>query len=103
MAGELTYWGQLPMAVAFGRIKLYGAKIFENICQAIAADLMSHGAQTAEDEWMQPFALIHDQALAIHSDGVTPDQFASALQSLPPWAAGLPLKAEAKSVPYYAK
>jgi DNA polymerase len=101
--GEITYWGQLPMSVAFGRIKLYGAKIFENVCQAIAADLMAHGARTAEAERMTPFALIHDQALAIHSDGVTPQQFASALQSLPPWAQGLPLKAEAKSVAYYAK
>jgi len=100
---ELVYWGQLPMSVAFGAVKLYGAKIFENVCQAIAADLMSHGAQTASSVWLPPFALIHDQALSIHYDGVTPDQFASALQSLPPWAHGLPLKAEAKSVPYYAK
>ena len=49
--GEITYWGQLPMSVAFGRIKLYGAKIFENVCQAIAADLMAHGARTAEAEF----------------------------------------------------
>jgi DNA polymerase len=100
---DVTYLGQLPMSVAFGRIKLYGAKIFENVCQAVAADLMSHGARVAEGKWMQPFALIHDQALAIHHDGVTPSDFASALQSLPPWAQGLPLKAEAKSVAYYAK
>lgn len=82
---------------------MYGAKLFENICQAVAADLMSYGAQRAEERWMAPFALIHDQALAIQQEGQTADQFAAALQELPPWAAGLPLKAEAKSVNYYSK
>lgn len=100
---ELTYCGQLPMSTQWGQIKLYGAKMFENICQAIAADLMSHGAREAESQWMVPFALIHDQALAIQQVGQTADQFASALTKLPPWAAGLPLKAEAKLVPYYSK
>ena len=100
---ELTYCGQLPMSTQWGQIKLYGAKLFENICQAVAADLMSYGAQKAEEQWMVPFALIHDQALAIQQVGQTADQFASALTKLPPWAAGLPLKAEAKLVPYYSK
>jgi DNA polymerase len=100
---QVVYQGQLPMSTQWGRIKLYGAKMFENICQAIAADLMSHGAREAESQWMVPFALIHDQALAMQMPGQTPDQFASALTKLPPWAAGLPLKAEAKLVPYYSK
>jgi hypothetical protein len=100
---QFTYYGQIPMSQQWGQIKLYGAKLFENICQAVAADLMSYGAQKAEDRWMAPFGLIHDQALAIQLEGQTADQFAAALQELPPWAAGLPLKAEAKSVDYYSK
>lgn len=103
LGSVITYHGQLVGTTTWGRVKLYGAKAFENVCQAIAADLMSHGARAAEDQWMPPFALIHDQALAIQADGQTPDQFASALNSLPSWASGLPLKAEAKSTPYYAK
>ena len=100
---SITYSGQIPMSTQWGRIKIYGAKLFENICQAVAADLMSHGARGAEAKWMLPFALIHDQALAMQMPGQTPDQFAAALTQLPPWAVGLPLKAEAKSVPYYSK
>ena len=99
----ISYFGQIPGTTSWGRVKLYGAKAFENVCQAIAADLMSHGAQNAEQLWMQPFALIHDQALAIQLDGQSPDQFAKALHQLPSWATGLPLKAEAKLTPYYAK
>lgn len=82
---------------------MYGAKAFENICQAVAADLMSYGARKAEEQWMIPFALIHDQALAMNDGDRSPGEFASALQQLPPWANGLPLKAEAKLADYYSK
>lgn len=101
--GECTYFGQIPGTSTWGSVKIYGAKIFENACQAVAADVMSAGARQAESCWMLPFALIHDQAMAIHMDGQSPDQFAAALTKLPPWATGLPLKAEAKIVPYYTK
>jgi hypothetical protein len=77
--------------------------LVSNCTQAFAADIMAYGARTAESQWLAPFALIHDQALALQLDGQTPQQFASALSTLPPWAQGFPLKAEAKSVPYYSK
>lgn len=102
-ATQFTYLGQIPMSQQWGRIKLYGAKAFENICQAVAADLMSYGARKAEEQWMIPFALIHDQALAMNDGDRSPGEFASALQQLPPWANGLPLKAEAKLADYYSK
>lgn len=100
---QVTYCGQLPMSVVWGRVKLYGGKIAENISQAVAADLMSHGARTAEARGMAPFALIHDQGLAVRVNGKTAAEFAEALADKPVWAKGLPLKVEAKVVPYYAK
>ena len=99
---QVTYWGQLPMSQQWGRIKLYGGKLAENICQATAADVMSRGARMAEVRGMAPFALIHDQALAVHK-GQTPEEFSAALTDLPDWARGLPLKAEAKVTPFYVK
>ena len=99
---QLTYWGQIPMSVMYGRIKLYGGKLAENASQAVAADVMAHGARTAEQRGMPPFALIHDQALAVRN-GHAPEEFAAALVDLPAWARGLPLKAEAKITPYYQK
>jgi DNA polymerase len=100
---QITYWGQIPSSTRWGRIKLYGAKAFENVCQAIAADVMSHGARKAESLWMLPFALIHDQGLALRLKGQTADQFSAALATLPAWAQGLPLKVESKIMPYYSK
>ena len=82
---------------------MYGAKMFENICQAIAADVMAHGAINAESKGMMPFALIHDQALAVQNSSQLPEDFAQALSEVPSWATGLPLKVEAKIVPYYSK
>lgn len=76
--------------------------LVSNCSQAVAADLMSHGARTAEERGMPPFALIHDQALALRQ-GRSPIEFAAALTDLPPWARTLPLKAEAKVAPYYQK
>jgi hypothetical protein len=52
---------------------------------------------------MRPFALIHDQGLAIRCDGKTAEEFAAALADVPAWAKGLPLKVEAKIVPFYSK
>jgi DNA polymerase len=100
---EVTYWGQLPMSTQWGRIKLYGAKAFENEVQAIAADLMSHGARVAEQRGMMPFALIHDQGLAMVRGERKTEDFSAALSDLPAWAKGLPLKTESKITPYYKK
>tara|TARA_R110000868_G_scaffold11798_5_gene57585 strand:+ start:2337 stop:4304 length:1968 start_codon:yes stop_codon:yes gene_type:complete len=100
---QITYWGQIPLSTQWGRIKLYGAKAFENICQAIAADIMSFGSRIAESRWILPFALIHDQGLAVKLAGQTAEGFSDALSTLPPWAHGLPLKVETKITPYYSK
>ena len=100
---QFTYWGAISGSTQWGRVKLYGAKLFENICQAIAADVMSHGARVAESRWMLPFALIHDQALAVSLPNQTAEDFANALASPPSWADGLPLKVEAHLAPYYSK
>jgi DNA polymerase len=100
---QITYWGQIPLSTQWGRIKLYGAKAFENICQAIAADIMAFGSRMAESKWMLPFALIHDQGLALKLSGQQAHDFSQALATLPQWANGLPLKVETKIAPYYSK
>lgn len=102
-ADGIAYWGAIAASTQWGRVKMYGAKMFENICQAIAADVMAHGAINAESKGMMPFALIHDQGLAIQDQDQKPEDFAKALSEVPRWATGLPLKVEAKIVPYYSK
>lgn len=100
---EITYWGQLFQSTQWGRVKLHGSKMLENEVQAIAADFMAHGAITAEKRGMAPFALIHDQALALREKGKTAEDFAAALGALPSWAPNFPLRVEAKVCNWYAK
>jgi len=100
---ELTYWGQLPLSQAWGRVKLYGGKLAENDTQATAADFMAHGAIVAESRGMEPFMLVHDQALALRDRGQTKEQFAAALGDLPAWATGFPMKVDVKIQPYFTK
>lgn len=99
----VTYHGQIPGKVFWGRVKMYGGKWVENIVQGIAADIMAHGAGNALRHRYDVFTLIHDQALGSHQLGQTADEFGKLLAELPAWAAGLPLKAEAKLCRFYAK
>lgn len=81
----------------------WGGVFFENSCQAVAADIMCHGAQNAEDAGYEICALIHDQALAYHREGQTAEEFVKLLTDLPEWAHGLPLAAEGALEPFYRK
>lgn len=104
-AGDISYWGQLPMKTTWGRVKLYGGKIVENITQGVAADLMALGAMRAEEHGYLPFSLIHDQALAERADPAlsTVEEFEEAMATVPPWGEGLPIEVEAKLSPFYTK
>ncbi len=100
---QITYWGQLPMSQAWGRVKLYGGKLAENEAQAIAADFMANGAINAERRGMPPFMLVHDQGLSLRTKGQSADEYSAALADLPAWAAGFPMKVESDVMPYFKK
>lgn len=100
---NITYWGQIPGSGQWGRIKLYGGKLAENETQATAADFMAHGAINAERKGMAPFMLVHDQGLALRTNGQTAKDFEAALGDMPAWARGFPMKVEAKITAYYKK
>lgn len=84
---------------------VWGGVWAENATQAVAADIMAHGAKQAEARGYQIATLIHDQALAYYdaSKGQTVEEFVQCLTTLPDWAAGLPLEAEGALVPFYRK
>lgn len=100
---QITYWGQIPGKSIWGRIKLYGGKIVENIVQATAADVMAAGGIEAERRGMEPFMLVHDEAEALNEINATPEEFDAALATLPKWADGFPVRVESKIMPYYKK
>ncbi len=100
---SITYYGRLPgNRNLWGRVSTYGGKLTENAAQGTAGDFMGHGLTTAHERDFDVLTIIHDQALAA-DDGREPEEFAAALTDLPSWAAGMPLKADCKRVPFYLK
>lgn len=100
---SITYWGELKPSTQWGRVKLYGGKLVENEDQATAADFMAHGAIVAESRGMPPFMLVHDQGVATCRGNQTAKDFEAALGTMPAWGKGMPLKVEAKILPYFKK
>lgn len=72
----------------------------ENICQAIANDLLREALRECEREDLEPFMMVHDEI-------VVPGKKVSALKKImqrtPWWAEGLPLKAEGEFRYCYGK
>jgi DNA polymerase bacteriophage-type len=83
--------------------KLYGGKIFENICQGVAADLLAYGMDQAQRDGYEIFATIHDQALAHVRDYQSVGEYVECLTKKPLWAKNFPLAAEGQETPYYTK
>lgn len=103
MREVVTFWGQLKGKTAWGRIPLSSNVACENVVQATAADLMANGAVQCERQGYRINALIHDEALAYHDEGQTPERFSQLLTTLPDWAKDIPMDAPGGLVPYYRK
>lgn len=97
----VTYWGKIK-GKTWGRISMWGGVWLENASQATAGDVLANGLANAERRGMKPFLPVHDQCLA-PAGATSIADFCAALTDLPPWAEGLPIKAEGKVAPYYAK
>jgi DNA polymerase len=105
MKDALTFYGQLPKTVNWGRVATHGGVLVENLCQGVCADFMAHGAINASRAGYEICALIHDEALAYYhpKKGQSLEEFVSLLTDLPSWAEGMPLKAEGDVVKFYKK
>ena len=98
---EIQFWGKSDGHWSWQ--STYGGKLLENLTQACAGDIMSHGALRAAELGYLIFMLVHDQALAELFEGGTIKEFCAALCTLPDWAKGLPLEAEGGVIPFYRK
>ena len=92
----------------FRVIVTHGAKLFENIVQAVCRDLLAEALLNVRERVPQaPVVLhVHDELVA-EVDRTTAkedyDQVFKAMTTLPKWAAGFPLEAEGKLTDRYCK
>lgn len=100
--GKITYLGKNQFTQKWERVGTYGGKIFENLCQAVAGDLLKH-AMVCADEYVDGTTSAdssYPTVLTVHDELVAevPDTSEYSVQGLgqilinnPPWASGLPL------------
>jgi len=89
--GEWTYGGKRP-------VKLYGAKVVENIVQALARDILAHQVLTLwQETGYRPSLLVHDEIVLVVPEGEADAALAKTLEIMRrpiPWWEELPLWAE---------
>lgn len=96
------FWGSNQVTRKWEKIKTYGAKLVENITQAVARDVLLYHFAAAE-EIGEIVLSVHDE-IVLESD---PNKSAKDLEEkmVAPlaWCKGLPLAAEVKESRYYRK
>lgn len=92
---KITYMGVNQYSRKWGRIDTYGGKLFENICQAVARDVMAHNMAAIEAAGYQIVLTVHDEIVAEAQDDpcYNPEHLAALLCAPPPWAPDMPLAA----------
>ncbi|HSV48331.1 MAG TPA: DNA polymerase I [Ramlibacter sp.] len=93
--GQISYMGVNQYTRQWNRLKTYGGKIFENVCQAVARDVMAHNMPAIEAAGYEIVLTVHDEVIteALDSPDFNPDHLGSLLAAVPPWATGMPLAA----------
>lgn len=101
----LSYWTVDGMTKQWVRRSNWGGGLVENICQAIARDIMVNAIIKLRLKGFTYLFNVHDELVAEHTNNTprTSAKFVSALLDLPSWADGLPVKAGVWRGPRFKK
>lgn len=110
-----TSWGESKAALSYmsvngisrkwERTHTYGGKIVENISQGGSRDIMANALLLAEEgSDYAPVLTVHDElGCEVDRNQGTLQDFENLMASVPPWAAGCPIEAEAERYRRYRK
>lgn len=93
--GSITYMGLNQYTRKWQRLSTYGGKLFENLCQKLARNVMAHNMPRIDDAGYSIRLTTHDEAIAYapDEDDFNADHLSSLLAHDLAWAKGLPLAA----------
>jgi DNA polymerase len=101
---SLTYMGVDPETKQWHRQYSYGGHLTENVVQAMARDLLAGAKLRVERAGYPPVLSAHDEVVCEVPEGEKDfDHFMSLVQTVPRWAAGMPLAADGWRGPRYRK
>ena len=91
----VDFLGVNSVTKQWGKQRLYGGLIVENIVQAVARDLLAEGMLRAEAKGYTPILSVHDEVVAEVATGFgSVEALEAILSALPDWATGCPVAAE---------
>ena len=96
----ITFMG-LTMAKKWERVETFGAKIAENLTQAVARDILCYAMQNLKDRFI--CGHVHDEMIIEAPKGTSLQEICDIMGQTPPWAKGLPLRADGYVTPFYKK
>ncbi len=93
--GAITYMGIDQFTRKWVRQHTHGGKLFENLCQAVARDIMAANMPLIEEAGYEIILTVHDEIISEAQDlpQFNPDHLASLLAANPSWAPDIPLAA----------
>ncbi|MCA8267420.1 DNA polymerase family A protein [Burkholderia vietnamiensis] len=103
--GEISYMGVNQYTRKWQRTKTYGGKIFENLCQAVARDVLFYNAPAVEAAGYDIVLSIHDELITEtpDTDDYSADELSRLIATAPAWTEGMPLAAAGFSAYRYKK
>lgn len=95
---QITFegWNTNPKAGPFGWIRMdtYGGKLFENVVQATARDILAHAAVNCEQRGYAVILRVHDELVTQVPEGTgSVEELEAICGELPEWAKGWPVRA----------
>jgi DNA polymerase len=93
--GKLTYMGVNQYSRKWCRLSTYGGKLFENMCQSVARDVLYDSMPGVEDLGYQIVLHVHDELIteAPDIDRYSAQDLAAQMAAGHEWTEGLPLAA----------
>lgn len=93
--GKLAYRGINQYNRKWQRLRTYGGKLFENVCQAVARDVMAAAMPPTEAAGFRICLTVHDEEITEAPDTAefTADRLSALLSAGAEWTCGMPLAA----------
>ena len=94
---QISYMGvDSARNIPWGRIRTYGARLVENITQAVARDMLAHAMKTSKEAEYNQVLHVHDELgheVAIGDNTRPLNNLKLILEDMPEWADGCPVTA----------